>query len=145
MCQKQGEDWRKRSLFLFWLKLFSWLATGFGIGCGFGIGWGFGGKWTFCFLSCYCIAKCTSEIRWNCIWMVNWAFHYTSSVLVELRDCTAAMFAGAPLQTLGLGAGKLSPCQNPPLHSQHTTPFNVSLSFDLSSELLILLLWYARR
>lgn len=43
MCQKQGEDWRKRSLFLLWLKLFSWLATGFGIGCGFGIGWGFGG------------------------------------------------------------------------------------------------------
>lgn len=26
-------------------------------------------------------------------------------MLVELRDCTAAMFAGAPLQTLGLGAG----------------------------------------
>jgi hypothetical protein len=67
MCQKQGEDWRKRGLFLFWLKLFSWLATGFGIGCGFGIGWGFGGKWTFCLLSRYCIAKCTSEIRWNCI------------------------------------------------------------------------------
>jgi hypothetical protein len=145
MCQKQGEDWRKRSLFLLWLKLFSWLATGFGIGCGFGIGWGFGGKWTFCFLSHHCIAKCTSEIRQNCIWMVNWTFHYTSSVLIELRDCTAAMFAGAPLQTLGLGAGKLSPCQNPPLHSQPTTPFNVSLSFDLSSELLILLLRYARR
>jgi hypothetical protein len=30
-----------------------------------------------------------------------------SSVPVELKGC-APMFAGAPLQTLGLGAGKLS-------------------------------------
>jgi hypothetical protein len=36
------------------------------------------------------------------------------------------MFAGVPLQTLGLGASKLSPCQNLPLHSQTTTPFNAN-------------------
>jgi len=58
--------------------------------------------------------------------MVNRTFHYTSSVLIELKDCIVAMFIGAPLQIFGLGAGKLYPCQNFPLHSQPATPFNVN-------------------
>jgi hypothetical protein len=58
--------------------------------------------------------------------MVNQTFHYTLSVPIELRNYTIIMFAGPPLQTLGLGASKLYPCQNLPLYFQPTIPFNVN-------------------
>jgi hypothetical protein len=94
---KLGKVWSLNPLLLSWINMigggkkiifFGWKP----IDCGFGIGWGFGGKRIFCLLSYYCIAKCKSEIKHNCIWLVNWAFHYTSNVLVELRDCTTIMF-----------------------------------------------------